>query len=83
MTESSSRFEADNSRLQQANDQVLKVGYIKTVDELQLKMEGETVPEGIHKILYQARLGYDYSPEQTVTDATDDDSGPPDLHRSG
>ena len=58
MTKSSTRLEADNSRLQWANDQVLKVGHIKTLDELQLEIVGEIVPEGIHKILYQERLFY-------------------------
>ena len=60
MTGSSTRLEADNSRLQQANDEVLKIGHIKTLNELQLKIEGEIVPEGIRKILYQERLVYTY-----------------------
>ena len=60
MTGNSTRLEADNSRLQLANDQVLKVGHIKTLDELQLKMEGEIVSEEIHKISYQERLVYAY-----------------------
>ena len=60
MTENSTRLEVDNSRLQRANDQVLKIGHINTLDELQLKMEGEIVPEGIRKFLYQERLVYAY-----------------------
>ena len=46
--------------LQRANDQVMKVGHIKTLDELQLKMKSEIVPEGIYKILYQERLVFAY-----------------------
>ena len=60
MTGSSTRLEAENSRLQRADDQVLKVGHFKTLNGLQLKMEGEIVPEGIHKILYEERQDYAY-----------------------
>ena len=58
MTGGSIRLEADNSRLQRANDQVLKVGRIKTLDIT--KMEDEIVFEGIYNILYQERLVYAY-----------------------
>jgi hypothetical protein len=60
MTGSSARLEADNIRLQRANDQVLEVGHITTLEELQFKMEGATLPEGIHKIYYQEKLVYAY-----------------------
>ena len=60
MTGSITRLEADNIRLQRADDKVLMVGHIKTLGELQLKMEDEIVSGGIHKILYQERLVYAY-----------------------
>lgn len=59
-TGSSARLEADNKQLQRANDQVLEAGHITSLEELKLKMEGETLPEGIHKIFYQKKLVFAY-----------------------
>ena len=66
MTGSSTGLEADNSPLQRANDQVLKVGYIKMLDELQLKMEAEIVSEGPSQAWPSQDLSFDIQWETTA-----------------
>jgi len=52
------RLEADNTRLQQANKKLLEAGKVTTLEELLLGMRDETLPGGIHTIIYDQRLVY-------------------------
>ena len=56
----SSRMEAENLRLQHANDLFLKSTQVKTLAELQKKMLNEVIPEGIKTVHYGDKQVYVY-----------------------